>query len=433
MSDGSPTAAAVLGLDGFVVRAVDEIDGEVWMLIETTGNVVGCPVCGCRAIGHGRRRVRVRDLPAGGRPVVLVWAKRVWRCPDADCAKGSWTERHPAIRPKAALTERARAEVCRRVGEDAAAVAKVARDFGVGWHTAMAAVRDVGRPLVEDPGRLDDVTAIGLDETAFLKATALRGTRLVTGLVDLDSGRLLEVLDGRSAAIVEAWLGGRPPGWLARIEAVAVDPFRGYASGVTALLGDAVIVLDHFHAIRLANAAVDDVRRRTQQATTGHRGRKPDPLYRIRRLLLVGYERLTAAQETRIWAGLHAGDPDYEVAAAWVAKELLRDVYAEADLGRARRRLLAFYEWVADVDVPELTRLARTIANWETELLAFFDTGLSNGRTEGVNLMIKKIKRVGHGFRNYDNYRLRLLLHCGVAWNTPRTTRLRGRQPRLIA
>ena len=79
----------------------------------------------------------------------------------------------------------------------------------------------------------------------------------------------------------------------------------------------------------------------------------------------------------------------------------------------------------ADSDVPELHRLARTIDAWREELLAYFDTsGVSNGPTEAMNLLIKKVKRTGHGFRNFDNYRLRLLLHCGVDWQTPSPTRI---------
>ena len=88
----------------------------------------------------------------------------------------------------------------------------------------------------------------------------------------------------------------------------------------------------------------------------------------------------------------------------------------------------------ADSNVPELHRLASTIDGWRPELLAYFDTaGVSNGPTEAMNLLIKKIKRTGHGFRNFDNYRLRLLLHCGVDWHTPQPTRIRGRLPRLAA
>ena len=78
----------------------------------------------------------------------------------------------------------------------------------------------------------------------------------------------------------------------------------------------------------------------------------------------------------------------------------------------------------------ELTRLARTVRRWQPQILAWHATRLTNGPTEAVNLLVKKIKRVGHRFRNFDNYRLRLLLHCGVQWQTRPATSMRGRQPR---
>jgi transposase len=194
------------------------------------------------------------------------------------------------------------------------------------------------------------------------------------------------------------------------------------------------VVVDHFHAIRLANAVVDQARRRVQQATLGHRGRKHDPLYRIRKLLLTAQEQLTQRGRVRLRAGLAAGDPDGEVAAAWQGKKLLRAVYAAASTAAARAALDRFYRWADGVRVAELSRLARTVRAWEAEVLAFHATGgCSNGPTEAVNLLIKKVKRVGYGFRNFDNYRLRLLLHCGITWQTHRTVRLRGRSPRLVA
>ena len=102
-----------------------------------------------------------------------------------------------------------------------------------------------------------------------------------------------------------------------------------------------------------------------------------------------------------------------------------------------RRAEAHLYRWLtyrADTDIPELVRLAATIDSWRAELLAYFDIGgLSNGPTEAINPTNQKIKRVGHGFRNFDNYRLRLLLHCGVDWHTIRATPIRGRLPRLVA
>jgi transposase len=247
------------------------------------------------------------------------------------------------------LTERARAEACRRVDKDAHAVAAVARDLGVGWATVMRAVAEHGRPLVEDPRRLDGVAALGLDETSFLKATRTAPTRWVTGLVDLEGGRLLAVVADRTRRAVDGWLGARPRGWLAQIGTVALDPWRGYASALVAPLGHATVVVDHFHAIRLANAVVDQTRRRVQQAILGHRGRKHDPLYRIRKLLLTAAEQLTGRGRARLRAGLRAGDPTGEVAVAWQGKELLRAVYAAVGPAAARAALERFYRWADGV------------------------------------------------------------------------------------
>jgi len=430
--DARSSAVALLGLDGFVVLCAIEVDGELHQRIETTADRIGCPSCGVLAVPHGRRRVWVRDLPAGGRPVALCWSKRIWRCQEPMCERTSWSERSAAIAPRASLSERARRDACRRVGRDGHSVAQVARDLGVGWSTVMAAVRDHGGPLVEDPGRIGHVEALGLDETAYLRANQHRSTLYVTGFVDLERHRLLDIVAGRSAAGVRTWLARQPKEWLAGVEAVALDPHRGYANGLLDSLGHATAVVDHFHAIRLANAAIDDVRRRVQQDTLGHRGRKGEPLYGIRRVLLRAGERLGASAAERLRLGLDAGDRFGEVAAAWLAKELLREVYAALDLAHARRRLTAFYQWCAEAEVAELTRLARTISAWQDEVLAYHDTGLSNGPTEAMNLLVKKIKRVGHGFRNFENYRLRLLLHCGVTWEDAPTARLRGR-PRSIA
>jgi hypothetical protein len=141
----------------------------------------------------------------------------------------------------------------------------------------------------------------------------------------------------------------------------------------------------------------------------------------------------------RLRAGLALGDPTGEVVAAWQGKELLRGVYAADGTADARRALARFYRWCDGVGVAELSRLARTVRTWEAEILAFHSTGgCSNGPTEAMNLLVKKVKRVGHGFRNFGNYRLRLLLHCGVRWQTspdreiarPRST-LGGVEPQI--
>jgi len=149
--------------------------------------------------------------------VVLCWCKRIWRCREPACSVRTWTERTAAVCPRAVLTERARAEACRRVGKDAHAVAAVARDLGVGWATVMRAVAEHGTPLVDDAARLEGVAALGLDKTTFLKATRVAPTQWVTGLVDLEGGRLLDLVADRTRAAVAGWLHARPRDWLAQV------------------------------------------------------------------------------------------------------------------------------------------------------------------------------------------------------------------------
>lgn len=120
------SATVMLGLEGMAVLAVSEHEDELEYAIETTATIGWCPVCGAQARLHDRRPTWVRDLPAGDRPVTLVWVKRIWRCVHPECEQQTWTETHPAILPRASWTERARAQACRRVGRDGHAVAAVA-------------------------------------------------------------------------------------------------------------------------------------------------------------------------------------------------------------------------------------------------------------------------------------------------------------------
>jgi transposase len=111
-------------------------------------------------------------------------------------------------------------------------------------------------------------------------------------------------------------------------------------------------VLDAFHVTRLGFAAVDDVRRRVQQESTGHRGRKDDPLYRIRRVLRRGHEHLTDIAWDRLLTGLDVGDADGQVAAAWIAAQDPRLLYRAKTRDDVERRLYRWLVHCADSNVP---------------------------------------------------------------------------------
>jgi transposase len=301
------------------VVAVTEGPDEVVLEVETVARVVGCRVCGTGAVAHERRPVEVRDLPCFGRPARLVWRKRRWRCVDVDCDAKTWTETSPQFSTRALLTLRAGVETCRQVGENARPVAERADELGVCWWTVMAAVIEHGTPLVDDPARVGPVTKLGVDETSWLRANRAHATLYATGLVDLDAGILIDMVEGNAAADLRRWCATQEQAWLAGIGVVTTDLAESYRAGLDPHLAHATRVADPCHVVRVANRCVDKVRRRVQNETLHHRGRKHDPLYRIRKLLLAGSERLDEPGHQRMLLGLRVGDPNDEVVGAWLA------------------------------------------------------------------------------------------------------------------
>ena len=318
MCDRTGLAEAILGLDGFRVLDVDETPAEVVITVETTATIAGCAACGAVAEAHDRLRVDVRDLPCFGRPARLVWSKRRWRCPEPECPARTWTEQVPgAVPPRAVLTVRAGVEATRLVGELALPVATVASELGVCWWTAMDAVRTHGTPLVDDPGRVGAVRALGIDETNYQSAKPTHPTVYATGMVDLDRRIVVDMVEGNAAKDLRGWCARQSPEWMGGIEVVATDLTEHYRAGMSPYLDHTIRVADPFHVVRVANRCVDQVRRRVQNELTGHRGRKGDPLFRIRKLLLSGAERLDERGHERLMLGLRLGDPKDENLGAW--------------------------------------------------------------------------------------------------------------------
>ncbi len=158
-------------------------------------------------------------------------------------------------------------------------------------------------------------------------------------------------------------------------------------------------IADPFHAVKLANSTIGDMRRRPQNHTTGGRGTKRGPLYRTR-LLLQAAERISVRGRTKMCGLLAAGDPRGEVRDAWHAKETLRGIY------RIPNRDLALgtldepaRDMQDDTFSPELNKLSRTLRSWRTQIANWHRSRVTNGPTETANNLAKLIKRVSFGNR----------------------------------
>ena len=136
-----------------------------------------------------------------------------------------------------------------------------------------------------------------------------------------------DIVAGRTAESAAAWFLRQSAEWRAGIRWAVLDMSGPYRTAYDRVLPNALQLADPSHVIRLANQRLDEVRRRTQNETLGHRGRKGDPLYRIRRLLTSASERISDRGRTRLRGLLDAGDPHGEVRCAWHAKETVRDIY----------------------------------------------------------------------------------------------------------
>ena len=242
-----------------------------------------CDGCGGRVWSKGYRTAVLVDLAAFGRPVRLRWEKRRWKCPNADCVVRSFVEQDPTIGPpRALLTSRAARWVTIQVGRRGRCVEEVATELGCEWHTANDEVARWGEALLEaDTDRVGAVEAVRVDETLFRRRGRFRTKQWATSVVDVGGRQLLDVVPGRTAKGVEDWFGAQLAEWRDQILWAILDMSGLYRVAYDRVLPHASQVADPFHVIRLANQRLDEVRRRVQNETLGHRGRKGDPLYGI--------------------------------------------------------------------------------------------------------------------------------------------------------
>lgn len=349
-----------------------------------------CPKCAVKSDSvHDRRWVKVKDQPIRGSGIVLHVLKRRFRCPSC---KKVFTEPVPGVRKGFKTTERFRKGVAWAC-ENFTDLKRVQRAFkcssGLVYKVYYERLEIKLREKQNNPWP----KVIGIDEHSFKRG--FRQMNFATILINYDKKKIFEVAEGKTAEGLKInfnHVAGRE-----KVESVVLDmsdPFKKFARE---MFPQARLVADHFHVIRLLNPMLNKAR----TEITGDRRSNP-----VRKLLLMNGSRLEYFERRALYQWLDAYPKLKEL---YHFKEALHGLYRCRGYDRARRALVGLLDRMARSQLVEIKRLRGTLMKWKNEILNYFVTGLTNGRTEGFNNLAKLLQKRAFGFKSFKNYRLRLL------------------------
>lgn len=363
-----------------------------WAEKKSTSEV--CPKCAtmCSTV-YDRREVIVVDEPLRESAVVLKIQKRRFYC--KSCKK-PFTEHVNGIRKGARVTERFRNYVficCERYS-NLSTVRKVARcSSGFVYKSYYEQLRKTR--IRQDRSWPH---TLGVDEHFFKRNKDYGHRDFVTMLVDFNQSRLMEVVEGRQTDMLRASVGhvrGRE-----NVKNVVMDLSETYRNFAQEFFPKAKIIADKFHVVRLLHPAIN---RRRKEALGDNRSLP------VRKLLLANGNNLDPVKRMILHKGLRQYDALREV---YFYKECLHKLYRTHGVEKARQGLINLTDAMARSILPEILSLRKTLLKWKNEILAYFETKITNAKTEGYNNKAKVIKRRAYGFRSFKNYRLKLLADC---------------------
>lgn len=386
---------AIVGLPEYEVTAVDELAGEIRIAVRFTGRVL-CPHCGEEKLRPKDRRIRrPRHESWGERRVVLELETRKWLC--RACGRSFW-QRFPGILPRLRASEPFRRSVCRKhfdgiprsrlARRERLSSATIERWFL--WYLKLMAGERISR---ECPRML------GIDEHFFTRRHGY-----ATTFCDLKNHKVHDVVLGRSEASLESYLNGLEGKHL--VELVCIDLAPGYRALARHHFPQARIVADRFHVIRTVNHHYLACWKQLDPAGSKNRG--------LVSLMRRHRHNLTAEQHQRLSAYL-SQRPALE--AIYRFKQRL--CYALLEKGRNQKRCQRLARhFLRDVaalrccGLAPLVTLGDTLYAWREEIACMWRFTRNNAITEGFHTKMEVLQRQAYGFRNFQNFRLRVKVMC---------------------
>lgn len=248
----------------------------------------------------------------------------------------------------------------------------------------------------------DTLKHVGIDEKNFLK-----GHSYVSLLTDIEKGRVLEVIPDRTQEVAENLLNTLSQTQKDSIEAVAMDMWPAFMNATTAVIPHADIVHDKYHVATYLGKAVDAVRKKENgmMLQSGN-----DALKGTKYLWLTNPDNWS--KESKKTFRELASD-EMKVGRAWAIKESFRHFWDYRYFGSASSFFKSWYYWATHSRLKPIIDVARTIKRHITGIMAYLKHHITNAVTEGLNSKIQSIKANARGFRNFQNYRVAILFHCG--------------------
>jgi transposase len=392
-----------LNLEGTSIQGYRHLENiGIVFRIESKNKKAICPHCGLESDKlHQNHRHLVKDLPISGQPVYLQVNRRQFKC--NNCRK-PFSEELDFVASKRTYTKRLAENILEQLKEGD--ILNVSRINDVTEEEIQRMIEDIAEEITEPD--LSELKRLGIDEIALVKGQK----NYCAVLVNLDTGKLIAILEKRTQEELRETLTGWGKEVLEQIEEVSIDLWLPYKNLVKELMPSAEVVADRFHVMKQINQELDEQRRAEKRAVEAQKNKKQkaekeaklEVLKRSKYSLLKNEEDLTEPQKIKLEA-IKENFPSLKKMQE--LKEEFRKIYETSE--NPTEGMLSISEWLAKSS-SVFTKSCQTIRNWFGEIISYFERRTTNGVVEGINNKLKLIKRRGYGFRNFRNFWVRSML-----------------------
>ena len=399
----------ILNLPDMKVLDFQEIEGaEIIITIEKTVNYSTCPDCGKTTYSiHQNHWRMIHDLSWSEKPVLLKINRRQFKC---NKCKKVFSENLNFVDKSKGYTKRLAIDIVEQVLDSN--IHSVAERNDLSDEEVESMLKAQVSQILNI--NLNQVKRLGIDEIALVKG---QGSYLAV-LVDLDTRKPIELVKSRRIEEIREVIVKWGSQVLEQIVEVSMDLWSPYKSLVEELMPNANITADRFHVMKQVNDELDAMRKSEKRAATSldnksERDRILAGLNKSKYSLIKNEDSLNEQQKERL---NDVREVSPILAKMHTLKEEFRDIFESTkSWGESIINLL---DWMNN-GLSYFPKSIGTMIRWFGEVVGYFDGRTTSGTVEGINNKLKLIKRLGYGFRNFSNFRLRSLLNWHFSINSP--------------